>query len=313
MDHIFFDLPCVFIYLDDLLIASRTAEDHRRHVREVLTRLHDSGLRLNSKKCVWGQQAVDFLGHRVSAAGISPLPDRVTALRSFPELATIEQLQAFLGLFNYYRRFVPAAAKILRPLTDALKGGGSGKAAVQWTEAMKSAFAAARVALADTAQLAHPAVNAELSLVTDASSSHVRAVLQQRRRGRGWEPLGFFSRKLTTAESQYSTFDRELLAVYAALLHFQFLLEGQKFVIFTDHRPLVGAIGRLSDPKSDRQRRHLFFIAADIRHIAGETNIVAGTLSRPACSTLKVRTGRTLTGSAGSRPAGNGRRVVLPW
>jgi Reverse transcriptase (RNA-dependent DNA polymerase) len=70
MDHIFFDLPCVFIYLDDLSIASRTAEDHRRHVREVLTWLHDYGLRLNGEKCVWGQQAVDFLGHRVSAAGI---------------------------------------------------------------------------------------------------------------------------------------------------------------------------------------------------------------------------------------------------
>jgi RNase H-like domain found in reverse transcriptase len=103
---------------------------------------------------------------------------------------------------------------------------------------MKTAFAAARVALADTALLAHPAV------VTDASSSHVGAVLQQRWRGHGWEPLGFFPKKLSAAESQYSTFDRDLLAVYAALLHFQYLLEGQKFVIFTDHRPLVGAIGR---------------------------------------------------------------------
>jgi RNase H-like domain found in reverse transcriptase len=113
-------------------------------------------------------------------------------------------------------------------------------------------------------------------------------VLQQRRRGHGWEPLGFFSKKLSADKSQYSAFECELLVVYAALLHFQFLLEGQKFVIFTDHRPLVGAIGRLSDPKSDRQRRHLSFIAefaADIRHIAGDTNIVADTLSRPACST----------------------------
>jgi RNase H-like domain found in reverse transcriptase len=114
---------------------------------------------------------------------------------------------------------VPAAARILRPLTDALRGGGSGKVAVQWSEAMKAAFSAARVALADTALLAHPAADAELSLVTDASLSHVGAVLQQRRRGHGLEPLGFFSKKLRAAERQYSAFDCELLAVYAALLH----------------------------------------------------------------------------------------------
>jgi Reverse transcriptase (RNA-dependent DNA polymerase) len=183
MDKIFFDLPCIFVYLDDLLIASRTAEDHRQHVREVLTRLQDNGLRLNGKKCACGQRTVDFLGHRVSAAGISPLPDRMAALRSFSEPATIEQLQAFLGLFNFYRRFVPAAARILRPLTDALRGGGSGKAAVQRSEAVREAFSEARVALADTALLAHPAADAELSLVTDASSSHVGAVQQQRRLG----------------------------------------------------------------------------------------------------------------------------------
>jgi RNase H-like domain found in reverse transcriptase len=106
---------------------------------------------------------------------------------------------------------VPAAAKILRPLTDALRGGGSGKAAVQGSEAMKAAFTAAWVALAHMALLAHPAADAELSLVTDASSSHVGAVLQQRRQGCGWEPLGFYSKKLSAAESQYSAFDHELL------------------------------------------------------------------------------------------------------
>jgi RNase H-like domain found in reverse transcriptase len=124
-----------------------------------------------------------------------------------------------------------------------------------------------------------------------ATSNHRLFFLQDGETGRRFliDIGSSFSILLSAAESQYSAFDRELLAVYAALLHFLYLLEGQKFVIFTDHRPLVGAIGRLSDPKSDRQRRHLSFIAefaADIRHIAGDTNIVADTLSHPACSTL---------------------------
>jgi hypothetical protein len=107
MDNIFFDLPAVFGYLDDLLIGSRPAAEHRRHLREVLGRLQANGLLLNTEKCEWGLRKVDFLRHTVSAAGIAPLPDRVAAIREFSPPQTVEQLQAFLGLFNFYRRFVP--------------------------------------------------------------------------------------------------------------------------------------------------------------------------------------------------------------
>jgi transposase InsO family protein len=287
MDNIFFDLPFAFVYLDDVLVASRSAADHRRHLREVLQCLQDNNLVVNAEKCVFGQERIVFLGHVVTAGGVSPLPDRVAAIREFPEPANIEQLQAFLGLYNFYRRFVPAAAKLLKPLTDALGGAPKGSTPVQWSAAMRAAFGAAKAALAETAMLDHPASNAELSLVTDASCSHLGAALQQRRRGGQWRPLGFFSKKLSSAESRYSAFDRELLAVYASIQHFQHMLEGRNFAVFTDHRPLVGALARVSDPRSDRQRRHLSFIAeftADIRHIAGLSNVVADTLSRPAKS-----------------------------
>jgi hypothetical protein len=150
---------------------------------------------------------------------------------------------------------------------------------------MTAAFADTRVALADTAQLDHPAAVAELSLAKDASATHIGGVLQQRRPGKGWTPLGFFSKKLTETESRYSTCDRELLAVYNAILHFRHYLEGRRFAVWTDHRPLVGALGRLSDPRSDRQRRQLSFISeftADIQYITGNSNTVADTLSRPA-------------------------------
>jgi hypothetical protein len=109
----------------------------------------------------------------------------VAALRSFPEPVTVEQLQAFLGLFNFYHHFVPAAASILKPLTDSLQGSPKGKQQLNWSAAMKKAFAAARFALADTALLDHPSEHAELSLVSDTSASHVGAVLQQQRGGGG--------------------------------------------------------------------------------------------------------------------------------
>jgi hypothetical protein len=284
MDRIFFDLPFTFVYLDDLLIASQSAEDHRRHLTEVLQRLQDNGLVLNVGKCQFGLPALDFLGHSVSAAGVAPLPARVEAIRTFPRPAVVRELQAFLGLFNFYRRFVPRAAAIVKPLTDALRGSLAPSAAVQWKTDMVQAFAAARTALGSSALLEHPSAAAEISLATDASASHVGAVLQQRRSGGDWRPLGFFSQKLSAAEARYRTFDRELLAVHNSILHFRHLLECRSFTVYTDHQPLIGALARATEPKSDRQRRHLSFIAeftADIRHVAGPDNIVADTLSRP--------------------------------
>ncbi len=197
----------------------------------------------------------------------------------------MKQLQAFLGLFNFYRRFIPAAAKLVLPLTRSLRGGPKGTTPLAWSPTMAAAFQAARVALSSSAVLAHPVAGAELSLVTDASATHVGAVVQQRRRGEAWRPLGFFSAQLSKAEVNYSAFDRELLAVVAAIRHFRYILEGRSFVIFTDHKPLVGTLHRRSDPTSARQQRHLSFIAEfapSIRHITGESNIVADTLSRPS-------------------------------
>jgi transposase InsO family protein len=284
MDQIFFDLPCVFVYLDDLLIASRSAAEHRVHLRQVLQLLQTNGLVINLDKCIFGQPRLEFLGHVVHADGISPLQDRVKAVKEFPKPTTVVEMQAFLGLYNYYRRFVPAAARLLKPLTDALQGGLKPSSKLEWTSAMDAAFSAAKSALSAATLLDHPSPAAELMLVTDASGTHVGAVLQQRRGQQAWRALGFFSQKLSDTETRYSAFDRELLAVYSGILHFRHLLEGRHFVVRSDHKPLAGALTRVSDPRSDRQRRQLAFIAefvSEIQHIAGADNVVADALSRP--------------------------------
>jgi RNase H-like domain found in reverse transcriptase/Reverse transcriptase (RNA-dependent DNA polymerase) len=240
MERVLIGIPYVFVNLDNMLVARRSAEEHRRHLREVLRRLQANGLVINASKFVWAQSSVEFLGHNISAAGLSPLPQRVEAVSKYPQPQTVKQLQAFLGLFNFYRRFVPAAAAVIRLLTDALCSNPAGSAPVKWSAVMLAAFEASKAALAATMMLDHPA--AVLSLVTNASATHLGAVLQQKRPGSSWRPLAFYSRKLSDAEQQYSAYDRELLAFHSSILHFRYMLEGRRFVVFTDHKPLVGAL-----------------------------------------------------------------------
>ncbi len=285
MDFVLGSLPFALVYLDDILVASPDPSSHRRHLEAVFAMLQSNGLVVNPDKCLFGCTEVEFLGHRLTAGGISPLPSRVQAIADFPPPATVKQLQAFLGLFNFYRHFIPAAARIVSPLTRALRGGPKGSTPLVWSAAMRDSFAAARQALSSSAVLVHPAKGAEISLVTGESATHVGVTIQQRRPGQAWRPLGFFSAQLNKAQTNYSAFDRELLAVMAAIHHFRFMLEGRGFVVFTDHKPLVGALHRQSDPVSACQQCHLSFIAESaptIRHITGDSNIVADTLSRPA-------------------------------
>jgi RNase H-like domain found in reverse transcriptase len=217
-------------------------------------------------------------------------------------------LQRFLGLINFYQRFLPCIAGTLRPLTDALRGNPK---VLEVTPAMTAAVSAAKAALAGATLLAHPSPDATLALVTDASDGHVGAVLQQLAAGH-WQPLSLFSQKLTAAQQRYSTFNRELTAVFAALRHFRFLLEGRQFRILTDHKPLVAAFRRVSPPWSARQQRQLAYIAeftTDIRHTPGADNTVADALSRPVPPPALTTTPR----SAATPPASSATASVDDW
>jgi hypothetical protein len=280
MDKLFRHLPFVFTYLDDHLIASRTLEEHLLHLQQFFQVLQENGLTINPAKCVFAVPSLKFLGHTVDEAGITPLPRHVTAVQDCPPPTDIKQLQRFLGLINFYRRFLPAVARTLKPLTDLLKGSPK---VLLWSPTANAAFIAAKAALVAAVPLCHPAPNAILSLAVDASDSHVGGVLQQKN-GRGWQPLAFYSKKLSPTEIRYSTFDRELLAAFLTIRHFRFLLEGRQFTLLTDHKPLVASMTRVTPPQSARQQRHLAFVSeftTDLRHTPGSANVVADALSRP--------------------------------
>ncbi len=282
MDRTLDGMDAAFAYLDDVLIGSADWRQHELDVRDVLTRLQTAGLVLNAEKCIFAVEELDFLGHHVTAGGFTPLLSSVDAILLYPRPSTVKQLQAFLGVINFYRRFVPAAARVLKPLTEALKGSPKPATVLDWTPEMDGAVHAAKAALSKATLLAHPLPAAELGLAVDASADHVGAVLQQRTAA--WQPLGFFSKKLEPAQIKYSAFDRELLACCLGIRHFRFMVEGRKFAVFTDHKPLTHALFRVQEPWTARQSRQLSYVAeftGDIRHVPGVENLVADALSRP--------------------------------
>jgi RNase H-like domain found in reverse transcriptase len=155
---------------------------------------------------------------------------------------------------------LPAAAAVLKPLTDALQGPGGKKKQLQWSEDMVAAFRRIKQLLCAATSLAHPDPVAGISLAVDASDTHVGAVLQQGR-GTNKQPLAYYSKKLDAAQRRYSAFDRELLAAYLAIRHFRYSLEGRQFTLYTDHKPLTFALRRVADPWTVRQQRQLSFLA----------------------------------------------------
>lgn len=283
INEVLHGLQFCYAYIDDILVASTTTEEHREHLREVFRRLKEYGIRINAAKCTFGEKSVKFLGYMVTKDGTKPLPEKVEAIQRFPKPQSIKQLRQFLGMLNFYRRFIPKAAEVQAELNELLKGPRcKGRSPVTWTEKAEQAFIKSKESLSRAALLAHPEPEAELAVTTDASDSAVGAVIQQKS-GQKWQPLAFYSKKLTNAQRQYSPYDRELLAVYLAVKQYRHMLEGRSFAVFTDHKPLIYAFKQDPLKSSPRQARHLEYIAqftTDVRHIAGEENVVADALSR---------------------------------
>ena len=281
-------LQFCYAYIDDLLIASHTPDEHIEHLRQVFQRLSDHGIVINPAKSVLGVSELDFLGHRVSAEGIRPLEEKVRSIRDFPQPTSVRKLREFLGLINFHHRFIPNCAAILEPLNKLLSATGHNARHLPWNEQATTAFAAIKDALADATLLAHPKPHAPTCIMTDASDIAVGAVLQQQIKDT-WQPIAFFSRKLRPAETRYSAFDRELLAVYLAVKHFRHFVEGREFFILTDHKPLTFALSIITDKYTPRQTRHLDYISqftTDIRHVQGGANQAADALSRVAINAI---------------------------
>lgn len=282
IDEVTRGLDFVFAYVDDILIASESEEEHTKHLNILFERLDKFGIKINIDKCIFGKSEVSFLGYTVNTHGSKPPDERIEVIKNAQRPITIKQLRRFLGMINFYRRFIPKIAEIQAPLNKFLTGSKKDNRKIEWNSEAECAFEKSKEALANATLLAHPAQNMPLSIMVDASNLAIGAVLQQEIKKK-WQPLAFFAKTLSPAQQKYSAYDRELLAIYEGVKKFRHSLEGREFTIFTDHKPLVFAFKQKSDHSSPRQYRYLDFIgqfSTDIRHINGTENIPADTLSR---------------------------------
>lgn len=285
MDSILRDFDFAFCYLDDVLLASNSPEQHRQHLELILNKFLEFGIKLNLDKCVFGQPNVNFLGHVVDGSGIKPLPEKVKAIIDYPEPKTICELRRFLGMINFYRRAIPHAAKEQRKLT-ALFGSSKkrDKTPVPWTPDLRSAFNNCKFALQNCTLLYHPHPSAPLILASDASDVAMGSTLYQLVNSIR-QPLGFFSKSFSPTQQKYSTFDRELLAIFESIRYFKPQLEGRIFSVETDHKPLVNAIKmneKIACPRRIRQLSYISEFTTSIVHRPGSENLVPDALSRIA-------------------------------
>ncbi|GBN21598.1 Transposon Tf2-11 polyprotein [Araneus ventricosus] len=215
--------------------------------------------------------------------GSRPLPDKVQAIMNYKRPENIQDLRTFLGILNFYRRYLKDAAKNQALLHEYLKGSKKqDKRKIQWTDEAEKQFEKYKNDLANATLLSFPNSELPLSLFTDASDTAIGAVLQQYENST-WQPIAFYSKKLNDTQQNYSTYDRELLGIYLSVKHFKHYLEGRTFTIYTDHKPLIFAFYQKLDKAAPRQARQLNYISqfsTDIKYIKDENNIVADTLSR---------------------------------
>ena len=282
IDSVLRDVPNACAYIDDILVASSSHEQHLADLRQVLEALSKHNLRISVSKSTFAKDSVDFLGCSVSADGIKPLKSRTINITTFPSPTVFAELRRFLGMVGFYRRFVPNFANIVHPMQQLVTIHTKDPKSFKWTADAEAAFTAAKEALANCVTLNPVSTSPKFQLVTDASSVAVGAALHQLC-GDAVKPVAFFSRKLTAQQRVYSAYDRELLAMYLSVLHFKPIIEGQQLIVVTDHKPLTTAFRSLVPAKSDRQQRQLSFLTehvSQVLHTKGSDNVVADTLSR---------------------------------
>ncbi|CAM4593613.1 unnamed protein product, partial [Lepidochelys kempii] len=266
-------------YLDDVAIFSDSWADHLEHLQKVLERIREAGLTVKAKKCQIGLNRVTYLGHQVGQGTISPLQAKVDAIQKWPVPKSKKQVQSFLGLAGYYRRFVPHYSQIAAPLTDLTKKKQPN--AVQWTGKCQKAFNKLKATLMSDPVLRAPDFDKPFLVTTDASERGVGAVLMQKGPDQEFHPVVFLSKKLSERESNWLVTEKECYAIVYALEKLRPYVWGRRFHLQTDH----AALKWLHTVKETNKKLLRWSLALqdfdfDIQHISGASNKVADALSR---------------------------------
>ena len=266
----------VVVFIDDILIYSKSEEEHKDHLRAVLQRLRNHQLYAKFSKCEFWLKQVGFLGHVLSAEGIAVDPSKVKDVLDWVPPTTVTQIRSFLGLAGYYRRFIEGFSKIAKPMTELLKKDTK----FEWTKDCEKSFYELKTRLTTAPVLTLPDIYRSFDVYCDASRQGIGCVLMQ-----DGKVVAYASRQLRPHEGNYPTHDLELAAVVHALKIWRHYLIGKRCQIFTDHKSLKYIF---TQPDLNlRQRRWLELVKdydLGINYHPGKANIVADALSRKPVS-----------------------------
>ncbi|GBM80311.1 Transposon Ty3-G Gag-Pol polyprotein [Araneus ventricosus] len=197
INEVLYGFHFCFAYIDDNLVFSKDKTEHTQHLEQIFKCFVEFGMTIDESKCEFGKPQVDFLGHTINSEGILPMSTKVKAIQEFRKPETISQLRSFLGMINFYHRFIPKIAEILSPLNAYLVGSKKrDKTRIKWNSETDASFDKIKKCLADATLSCHPSTDAKLALVTDSSDFAMGSVLNEITQ-KGPKPLGFFSKKLT--------------------------------------------------------------------------------------------------------------------
>ena len=231
--------PMTAVFLDDVIVTGKTQVEYDNNLLEVLTRLSDVGLTLKESKCEFGMKEVQYLGYQVSSSGLEPQAERIQPVMDAPAPTCVSELKSYLGMLTYYNRFLPNVSTVLEPLHELLRTGVEW----EWNTERDRAFKATKEMLEAAPVLTHYDLSKPMVLSCDASPYGVGAVLSHISDSGQEMPVAFASRKLNACERRYSQLDKEGLSVVFGVCKFHKYLEGRKFRIQTDHKPLLGLLG----------------------------------------------------------------------
>ena len=297
MTGILRDFNFAIAYLNDIIIFSKTPQEHLSHLRMVFKKLKSANLSMKKSKCNFFSTEIQYLGHILSATGIRPLPSKTHAIQHMQPPATPKQVRGFLGLVGYYRKFIKEFSKIVKPLTLLTRQ----QVKFEWTPVHHTAFLHLKEAIVQEPILCYPNPNKKYIFYTNASDNACRAQLSQEYDEMEF-PIAFLSHTFTETQRKWSTTEQEAYGIYHTITKWNYYLQGAGIIVKNNHKPLAQFLnGKNTNNKVNRWSLELATYNIPFKWISGAKNKAADCLLRlvkPISTSVNM-----LTASPTDRPA----------
>lgn len=290
MEQLFINIPNVVTFLDDILLTGSNKKEHLATMETVLETLQKAGLTVNPKKCEFFKDQIEYVGHVITKEGLKTSQKKVQAIVAAPRPTNVTEIRSFLGMVNFYNKFIPNAAVVLRPIYDLLKG----ETKFNWSKECEDSFKKIKNILNSDLVLTHFNPDLPLILTCDASTVGISAVLSHRMPDDSEKMIACTSRTLQPSEKNYPVIHLECLAIYWGMIKLYQYLYGKNFLLRTDHKALVSLLSPqkgIPVMHANRLQRWAAYISSfnyKIEHIKGKQNVIADYLSRSPLKTYVI-------------------------